>query len=144
MRRTPSSILLVACLSLLALQFSGLHSHVDAYGYVGIPQGTHIHGQGVIHSDGKGAHVDGTDIDGHEHRAETDYAGDKDVSIVELSIGTSKLFVFLVWIGLILLITLRPGEKILTNFSIPPPTGRHARWRPPLRAPPQFSQALSR
>lgn len=144
MRRLPSTIILVACLSLLALQLSGLHTHVDADGYVGTPQGTHVHGQGIIHSDGNGTHVDGADIDAHGHGGDTDHAGDKDVSIVELSTGASKILLFLVWVGLLLLIVLELRNKISLNFVGPPPTGRHARWRPPLRAPPRFSQALSR
>ncbi|MCZ6585911.1 MAG: hypothetical protein O6930_07835 [Gammaproteobacteria bacterium] len=143
MRRTPSSIILIACLSLLALQLSGLHTHIDAYGYVGTPQGTHVHGPGIIHSDGKRTHLDGTGIDGHEQSGETDYAGDKDVSIVKLNTGATKLLMLVVWIGLTLLIVIRQGDKISTNFAVPPPTGRHVRWRPPLRAPPRFSQAPS-
>lgn len=135
MRRLPSTIILVACLSLLALQLSGLHTHVDADGYVGTPQGTHVHGNGT--------HVDGADIDAHGHGGDTDHAGDKDVSIVELSTGASKILLFLVWVGLLLLIVLQLRDKISLNFVGPPPTGRHARWRPPLRAPPRFSQALS-
>lgn len=143
MRRWPSSIILVACLSLLALQLSGLHTHVDADGYVGTPQGTHVHGQGIIHRDGNGTQFDGADKDGHEHNGDTDHAGDKDVSIVELSTGASKILLFLVWIGLTLLIVLRPGGKISMNLAVPPTIDRHTRWRPPLRAPPHFSQALS-
>ena len=135
MRRPPSTIILVACLSLLALQLSGLHTHVDADGYVGTPQGTHVHGNGT--------HVDGAGIDTHGHGGDTDHAGDKDVSIVELSTGASKILLFLVWVGLLLLIVLELRNKISLNFVGPPPTGRHARWRPPLRAPPRFSQALS-
>ncbi len=143
MRRWPSSIILVACLSLLALQLSGLHTHVDADGYAGTPQGTHVHGQGIIHRDENGTQFDGADKDGHKHNGDTDHAGDKDVSIVELSTGASKILLFLVWVGLLLLIALELRNKISLNFMGPPPTGRHARWRPPLRAPPRFSQALS-
>ena len=134
MYRSPASVILLACLSLLALQLSGLHMHVDADGYVGTPQGTHVHGTDT--------HLVGAD-DRHEHTGGQDHDGDKDMSVVELNTGVSKLLVFLVWLGLGLFTVLRPATQILPIAAVPRPVVRNTRWRPPLRAPPHFSYSPS-
>ncbi len=133
--------MLAAGLSLVALQLSGLHMHVDAHGYVGAPQGTHVHGQGV-HSHETDTYLAGAD-NRHEHAGDQDHEGDKDVTIVELSIGESKLLVFLVWLGLGLFTVLRPANQIFPTAAVPRPVVRNTRWRPPLRAPPHFSYSPS-
>ncbi len=141
MRQPSFSIMLAAGISLVALQLSGLHMHVDAHGYAGTPQGTHVHGQGV--EDHRAVtHLAGAD-DRHEHTGGQDHEGDKDMSVVELNTGVSKLLVFLVWLGLGLFTVLRPATQILPIAAVPQPVVRNTRWRPPLRAPPHFSYSPS-
>jgi hypothetical protein len=141
MRHLSYPIMLAAGLSLVALQLSGLHLHVNADGYAGAPQGTHVHGQGVD-TRGTGTHLAGAD-DRHEHPDDQDHEGDKDMSVVELSTGASKLLVFLIWLGLGLFTVLRPADRISPNAAVPRLIVRNIRWRPPLRAPPQFSYSPS-
>ena len=141
MRQPSHLIMLAAGLSLVALQLSGLHMHVDAHGYVGAPQGTHVHGQGA-QGHGTDTHLAGAD-DRHEHTGGQDHDGDKDMSVVELNTGVSKLLVFLVWLGLGLFTVLRPADRISPNAAVPRLIVRNMRWRPPLRAPPQFSYSPS-
>ncbi len=136
MRHLSYPIMLAAGLSLVALQVSGLHLHINADGYAGVPQGTHVHGQGVD-THGTDTHLAGAD-DRHEHTGDQDHEGDKDMSVVELSAGASKMLVFLVWFGLGLFTVLRPADRISPNAAVPRPIVRHTRWRPPLRAPPHF------
>ncbi len=141
MRHLSYPIMLAAGISLVAMQLSGLHLHVNADGYAGAPQGTHVHGQGVdIH--GADSHLAGA-ADRHEHTGDQDHEGDKDMSVVELSTAASKLFVFLVWLGLGLFTVLRPADRISPNAAVPRPIVRNTRWRPPLRAPPHFSYSPS-
>jgi len=138
MRCSSSSIVLVSCLCLLALQLSGLHLHVDGDGFAGAPQGTHVHSQD-LHSHESGLQLDGVGIDDPEHFGDQDHEGDRDVSIVKLSVGASKLVLFVFWLGLALLIVQWRGDKILSRTSRPHPAVRRERWRPPLRGPPQVS-----
>ena len=139
MRRPPTLIMLAACLSLVAVQLSGLHMHVDAEGYAGPPEGTHIHGQpghhhgDVIHIDDAAAHQE------NAHPGDPDHAGDKDVSIVKFGTAVSKLLLYLMALGLILLMVLSPTDTIAPRNTVPRSSTRHERWRPPLRAPPLFS-----
>jgi hypothetical protein len=123
-RRSP--VLILASLSLLGMQLSGLHMHVDAHGYSGAPQGTHVHGErffkdhhathsapkhdeqsaaGHEHTGSSLDHRDGIAPlqhgDPHEHAGnpgdhEHDYGGDTDISIVVLGTGIAKLPLFLV------------------------------------------------
>lgn len=142
MRRLSYPIMLAAGLSLVALQVSGLHLHVNADGYAGVPQGTHVHGQ-VVDTHGTDTHFAGAD-DRHEHTGDQDHEGDKDMSVVELSAGASKLLVFLVWFGLGLFTVLRPADRSAPkNAAVPRPSVRNTRWRPPLRAPPHLSYSPS-
>jgi len=136
--------MLAACISLIALQLSGLHMHVDANGYVGTPEGTHVHGQAGGHHHGDTTHLDLADAShGAVHGGEQDHSGDKDVSIVKLRTAVSKLLLYLIALGLALLMVLRPADKIAPTTTLPRPIGRHERWRPPLRAPPRLSIAPS-
>jgi len=116
---------------------SGLHMHVDSHGYAGAPQTAHLHNQSS-HSHGKRKHLDGGD-NRHEHPGDQDHDGDKDISVVELSTGASKLLVFLVWFGLGLFVVLRLATTITPRSAVPKLIGRHTHWRPPLRAPPHFA-----
>lgn len=127
-------IMVLACMSLLAVQVSGLHMHVDAHGYAGTPQSTHVHSQDT-HSHGGDKHRDHAALHEHPH-GDRSHDGDKDVSVIELNTGGSKLVILAVWSGLSLLIPLTLGEKLSPLAAVPRPVGRHTRWRPPLRAPP--------
>jgi len=141
MRRLRSPLLVLACLGLLATQMSGLHMHVDADGYVGIPEGTHVHRTAVHPHDGAPVgHAHGV---AHDHPGDPDHERERDVTVIELGAGASKLLIFFAWLGLGLVIVLRAGSKIRMPAVVPPPTTRRDRWRPPLRAPPSFSHSLS-
>jgi hypothetical protein len=133
--------LVLACLGLTATQMSGLHMHVDADGYVGVPEGTHVHRTAVHPHDG--APVDHAHELAHDHPGDPDHEGDRDVSVIELGAGASKLLIFFAWLGLGLVIVSRAGSKIRIPAVVPPPKTRRDRWRPPLRAPPLFSHSLS-
>ena len=129
-----------ACVSLIVLQLSGLHMHVDANGYVGTPEGAHVHGQAGGHHHGDMTHPGLADAS-HDaaHGGDQDHSGGKDVSIVKLGTAVSKLLLYLIALGLALLMVLRPADKIAPTTTLPRPIGRHERWRPPLRAPPRLS-----
>jgi hypothetical protein len=139
MRRLRSVALFAACLSLFALQLSGLHMHLNEHGYSGTPQGTHVHGPGPRSHGVDGAHHHGAGSHDHAGSGDPDHSGDKDVSVVELSAGVSKLLLIFVCLGLVLLVLSRPSVKLSFNHVVPLPVGRHARWRPPLRAPPHLA-----
>jgi len=132
--------MLAACVSLVALQLSGLHMHVDAHGYVGTPESTHLHGQAGGHHHGDTAHSGIADAS-HEavHGGDQGHSGDTDVSIVKLGAAVSKLLLYLIALGLALLMVLRPADEIAPTTTLPRPIGRHERWWPPLRAPPRLS-----
>ena len=116
--------------------------HVDAHGFAGTPQGTHVHGQD-LHRHESGGHLDGIGLDDPEDFGDQDHEGDRDVSVVKLSASASKLVLFAVWLGVALPIVQWRGDKILSRSSRPLPAVRRERWRPPLRGPPQLSTALS-
>jgi hypothetical protein len=100
-----------------------------------------VHGRGV--DDHRAVtHLAGAE-DRHEHTGGQDHEGDKDMSVVELNTGVSKLLVFLVWLGLGLYTVLRPATQIFPIAAVPRPVVRITRWRPPLRAPPRFSYSPS-
>ena len=130
--------MVLACVSLFAAQLSGLHMHVNADGYAGTPQGTHVHSQST-HSHGDETHADHGATHDHPHGGDQNHDGDKDVSIIELSTGSSKLGILPVWMGLSLLIPLTLDEKLSPFSAVPRPVARHEHWRPPLRAPPRLS-----
>jgi hypothetical protein len=132
--------MLAACVSLIVLQLSGLHMHVDAHGYVGAPEATHVHGQAGGHHQGHATHLDLADAS-HEtaHTGDQNHDGDQDVSIVKFGTAVSKLLLYLIPLGLALLTVLRPAGKIAPATTLPRPIARHERWRPPLRAPPRLS-----
>ena len=131
--------MLAACLSLVAVQFSGLHMHVGSQGYAGPPEGTHVHGQ-PAHHHGDVVHQHESVVPGdHAHPVGEDHTGDLDVSIVKFGTVVSKLLLYVMALGLLLLMVLRLTDTIARRNSAPRPMARHERWRPPLRAPPLFS-----
>ena len=116
MSRLVWPIVTLACLSLLGLQLSGLHMHVDAHGYSGAPHGTHVHEGGT---------------DPHDHEHETD------VTIVELGTIASKHLLFLIAVGFSLVILFSVSRRLTPIHEPLIATGRRVRWRPLLRAPPR-------
>jgi hypothetical protein len=129
-----------AWLSMLMLQLSGLHTHANENGYVGVPETasshTHSHHQ---HADAdlsgafvaqQSAHSGDHDI--HEHEDV------RDISFFELASGAFKLPLAI--LALILLFSFYPHTRSFyrrASLAHPVHSGRHTRWRPPLRAPPQ-------
>jgi hypothetical protein len=118
MRRTTAAILFIACLGLLAAQWSGVHAHVDSAGFQGAVTGMHDHHHG---SD------DGDD----------DHEGDVDVRVMDYGLSTSKILVFLFAIGIPLFLLPPTRGAVLPHWTTPLPLRRRARWRPPLRGPPR-------
>jgi len=115
MRLTTTAILIIVCMSLLSLQFSGLHQHLSTQGSNGEAHGTHLHD---------------LDPDVIDHDTEVD------VSFFELGVSWSKIMPFLIPLILLLLIIGRTAQSV----SFPPcqllQPRKRSRWRPPLRAPP--------
>jgi hypothetical protein len=143
MRGFPTLIMLAACLSLIAVQLSGLHMHVDSQGYAGPPEGTHVHGQ-PEHHHGDVIHTHEVTVPKDQaHPGGKDHAGDKDVSIIKFGTVVSKLLLCLMSLGLILFMVVRLTDTIALRNSAPRLTARHERWWPPLRAPPLFSYSSS-
>lgn len=112
------------------LQLSGAHLHADEHGYVGAPEvsysHTHVHPDaGHVHQ-----HADGGAHSAHDH----DDA--RDVSLVDPALSSFKLPFAL--FALFILFALVPQFRIfgMAEFLFPILSGRFARWRPPLRAPP--------
>ena len=114
MRLTTTAILIIVCVSLLSLQFIGLHQHLGLQGSNGEAHGTHLHD---------------LDHDGNGHDTEVD------VSFFELGITWSKIMPFLVTLVLVLLINGRTAQSVCFQaYQLKP--HKRSRWRPPLRAPP--------
>lgn len=143
MRCHRFSVLLAACASFLAVQLGGLHLHVDADGNIGNPHGVHLHIQGY-HSHGDLIHVHRADTAHeqaaeHEHSGDGEHAGDSDLLMAELSNGKWKFS------DLILIAHQGPAfgqveaGQVRPARAEPRPPIRKARWRPPLRAPPNIS-----
>lgn len=136
MRRTPKSAILAACLSLLGLQLSGLHLHVNAEGVDSVPHGMHVHGVAHRHAgidtDNDASVGEGL-VEGHH-----DHDGDRDVAAVELGTGSAKLPLFLPTDALEFLASPPRGDLIARDPG-PPSIARGLRWRPPLRGPPRLS-----
>lgn len=132
--------MLLACLSLVAIQASGLHMHVDAEGFAGTPEGTHLHD---AHHHDSAAHHDNApaahEHASHEHAAGQGHTTEIDISIFDLNTALSKLPLDLIALALFLLMVLRPADTLSPVAAVLRPLGRHEHWRPPLRAPPLAS-----
>ena len=128
MRNASTLLMLIACLSLIALQTSGLHMHVNSDGFAGTPQGTHVH-DAHHHDAATAAHE-------HEHTGGQGHTSDSDVSIVNYNTGVSKLPLDLIALALVLMMFLSPAAKIAPVTTVLRPRERYERWRPPNRAPP--------
>ena len=118
MRPVTSLLIVFMCLSLLTVQMSGLHLHVNADSQSGALHGTHLHD---------------ADIDGHGH----DHDAEIDVSPLDNGATWSKLIPFLVSLVFVLLTIIRTSTTVWPPLVERLPTRHRSRWRPPLRAPPQ-------
>ena len=130
MRPLRPFVILIACASLLSLQLGGVHMHINADGFAGTPEGTHIHGAAPSPA--------GTSADqAHDHDGDSDgnHDGDRDVS-VQLGASLSKVLVFIpLALFVDALLTTLPGRiKVCLDSYVP--HARRDHWRPPLRAPP--------
>lgn len=128
MRRSTKPLAIVTCLSLLILQLSGVHVHANDSGYIGAPETpfTHSHDHHDAHHAGdEGA---GPVSDGEEAR---------DVDLLDLALSLFKMPLAIM--ALVLLFVLFPNVRALVRLEFVRRilSGRHTRWRPPLRAPPQ-------
>ncbi len=138
MRRTTKLFSITACLSLLWLQSSGLHVHMDDSGSIGVP------GTSLTHSNDRHDHHDAhhadphasTHGDHHESGRHDHHEDARDVSLVDLANGAFKMPLAI--LALVLLFAVSPLVRSLAGAEIIHPilSGRHTRWRPPLRAPP--------
>lgn len=131
-------MLATACVSLLAVQLGGIHTHVDADGNVGSPRGAHLHTQ-LLHSHEDAAHVHHPDTPEHEHAGDPEHAGDNDISLTEMRGAKSTLADLDLNLHRSLLIHLAPAEQVRPERAEPRSLIRKSRWRPPLRAPPHIS-----
>jgi len=141
MRRRTIPIGIAVCLCFLSVQFSGLHMHVDAEGYVGVPEIAHTHSQRI--HDRHDAHDAAANTDVHHDHgdlaADENYEGTRDVSVNDLTLSSVK--VPLAILVLAFLFSVIPLARALASPHIVHPvlSGRYTRWRPPLRAPPQLA-----
>jgi hypothetical protein len=110
------SLAVFACVSLLAMQMSGLHLHIEADKSAANLHGTHLHQ---------------VENNGHDHTT------DIDVSLVEKLRSTWTQLIPLIFACAILLIAQGWRQQ---RLWLPPlklgKLSRHTHWRPPLRAPP--------
>ena len=131
---------LAPCLCLLTLQLSGLHMHVDGHGYVGVPEPAHLHSRSLLdRHDVEHSHAAGADHSEHAdgaHAHDETYEGARDVSLFDLSLSGAKVPWALLAMVFLFVVAPLAGAFSRTDFVCRVPSGRHARWRPPLRAPP--------
>lgn len=120
MHQNAKSLVMYMCLTLLFLQWSGMHFHVSAEDFASELHVGHIH---TLDQPGQD----------HDH-----YASDFDVSLFELAANWLKQIqnVFTFTLALILFVSSAiivwppPFKNILYH--------RHAYWRPTLRGPPSL------
>ena len=110
-------ILVLACVSFLAITLSGAHLHADTGG----------HEESVSHT--------------HDLRSAPSHDLDDDhidISVFELAGGLSKVDFFIPCFAVPELAALPPIENIWLADAPSFAPRRHIRWQPPLRAPPLF------
>lgn len=139
MRLLVKPIGIAASLSLLVLQLSGLHVHADEHGYIGAPETSYEHSH--VHQDHRVLHDQHrADLAHADHAAPDalhDHGDARDLSFFDLALSGFKLPLAI--IALVVLIVLMPRVRTLASEELVRPilSGRHTRWRPPLRAPPR-------
>ncbi len=119
MSRKSVLVVIYMCLSLLFIQWSGLHFHVNMGDEVNALHTTHVHG-----------------IGSHDHHNDHNHESDIDVSLFELGTNWFKQiqYAIVLTVALILAVT-----SVIVVW--PPPFqsqfySRFAYWRPILRGPP--------
>ena len=120
MRTAPALLIAIMCLSLLTMQMSGLHLHMSVDSQSGALHGTHLHD---------------ADPDGHGH----DHGAEIDVSPFEQGVTWSKLIPILFALIFVLLTIRRTSTTVRPPLVERLSTRPRFRWRPPLRAPPQYT-----
>lgn len=110
--------------------------HADAAGYIGVPETAYTHSH--LHVDRGGHHSDAE----HHHDADHatpahDYEGARDVSPSGLALGPSKIPMPVPVSAVLFALLPRDGTLLSADIVYPVLSGRHTRWRPPLRAPPR-------
>jgi len=130
---------LVSGVCFLVLQWSGLHVHANETGYIGGPETsyTHIHVHHDSHDNHHSDNLRGDDAVPGSSRADHDYGDARDVSLLDKALVTFKLPLAI--LPLVFLFVIFPSARTLADAAIVYPvlSGRHTRWRPPLRAPPE-------
>jgi hypothetical protein len=117
MRHSTLSIFAIACVSLIAVQVSGLHLHAEAGGHDGAGSHEPHLQQAFSHdADHGGAHVD--------------------VTVSEPASGSVEIDVVIPNSAVSAFSLLTPLEYRLPAPASRIPLRRFSRWRPPLRAPP--------
>lgn len=139
MARTRNPLAIAACISLLSLQLGGVHVHADETGFTGAPETPFTHSH-THHDHDRSHHGSGLAADDGDHEEVNpahEYDDATDVSLLDLALSTFKMP--LAVLTLFLLFAVFPIRAALTGIDLAYPvlSGRHTRWRPPLRAPPQ-------
>jgi len=139
MRLLVKPVGIAACLSLLLLQLSGLHVHADEHGYIGAPETSYEHSH--VHHDHRVSqgqqHADSAHPDHEAADAAHDNGDARDLSFFDLALSGFKLPLAI--LSLVALLVVLPRVRTLASEELVRPvlSGRHTRWRPPLRAPPR-------
>lgn len=139
MRSFAKPIPLVSCLCFLMLQWSGLHVHANAAGYIGGPETSYTHTH--LHHEHRNSSHSGASSGDHaapaSPSADHDYGDARDVSLFDKALFAFKLPLAI--LALVFLFAIYPLIRTLAGADVVYPvlSGRHTRWRPPLRAPPQ-------
>lgn len=132
-------VTLISCLCLLMLQWSGLHVHANEAGYIGGPETSYTHSH--VHHDSHAARPLGDWRDDRSAPARSgsdhDYGDARDISLWDQALVAFNLPLAI--LAFVFLFAVFPLNRALagTEISYPVLSGRHTRWRPPLRAPPQ-------
>ena len=101
--------------------------HMDADGYVGVPEVAHTHSQRIAHDHG---------LD-HDHATpKEDYEGTRDVSLFDLTSNAAKIPLAIFTFAFLLIVVPMFRTFARADIVYRVLSGRFTRWRPPLRAPP--------
>jgi hypothetical protein len=139
MHRMTRAIGAIACLSLLILQLSGAHVHIGAAGYVGAPEASYSHDHGVHDHD----HAPRFEEAAIDHGADArsafgdDYEDAQDVSLLDQTLTAFKIPIAVLALVVLFVALQRAHTLASADIVYPVLSGRHTRWRPPLRAPPR-------
>lgn len=131
----------VSCISFLLLQWSGAHVHANDAGFVGGPETAYPHNHVHHDHDHDGARQSSDPIgDGafpESSASGDDYDDARDVSIFDQTHVAFKPPLAI--LALVFLFAIVPLVRALAGAerAYRVLSGRHTRWRPPLRAPPQ-------